>query len=104
MHPINAKLTAALKLINDAAQMERSLYCPVPSGVPEMTEEDASLAHRLIHCIAGALLEIEGADGDVEEALRVCSRALLLLSCLDGVSAVVPNRSVLVALLTCSRE
>ena len=44
MHPINAKLTAALKLINDAAQMERSLYCPVPSGVPEMTEEDASLA------------------------------------------------------------
>jgi hypothetical protein len=42
-----------------------------------MTEEDASLAHRLIHCIAGALLEIEGADGDVEEALREredCSR------------------------------
>jgi hypothetical protein len=77
MHPINAKLTAALKLINEAAQMERALYCPVPSGVPEMTEEDASLAHRLIYCIAGALLEIEGADGDVEEALREredCSR------------------------------
>ena len=70
MHRINEKLEAALKLINEAAQMERALYCPTPSGVPEMTEGDAGLAHRLIHCIAGALLEIEGADGDVEEALR----------------------------------
>ncbi len=77
MHPINQKLAAALKLINEAAAEERALYCPAPSGGPAMTEEDASLAHRLIHCIAGALLEIEGADGDVEEALREredCSR------------------------------
>ena len=77
MHPINEKLEAALKLINEASKMERALYCPAPSGVPEMAEEDAASAHRLIHCIASALLEIEGADGDVQEALREredCSR------------------------------
>ena len=63
MHLINKKLVAALKLINEAAEMERALYCPAPSGVPAMGEEDASLAHRLIGCICHVGLAANPSQG-----------------------------------------